>query len=215
MAADPETGPARALTRDRAAGLAVELGGVRSSADAPRGSPVHGTRLRRNVGDRLDAPSAPLHDPNATLLRCHPAVEEALDDLPMCADQGGLRKLCEESSGVAARGVWREFLSALDVEPSRAGKRGDGFETPRVRARDDPVDRVVGERPSQVPRVRTSNAVEPASTIGRRRRQPLACACMSQQQHLPTKMRNSRPVGGPRSRRYRAGSRAGRRRADT
>ena len=83
----------------------------------------------------------------------------------MGADERAFGQLGEEPQRRLARGVRRELVAALDLDPASAGERHDRGQAPRVRARNDPVDRVLGELHWKRAGMGAPGGIEPAGAI--------------------------------------------------
>ncbi len=140
-------------------------------------------RRRREVRDGDPPTSLPLEQPGTALLARHLAVEKPLDDLPVRAKQGVRGKPAEQPQRVPPRCVRRESLTTVDAETAGLGEGLNRLDAARVRARDDSFERIAGERLGQRACVRAAGSAQRARAIERRRRAPLACASMSEQQH--------------------------------
>jgi hypothetical protein len=83
-----------------------------------------------------------LDEPRPALLAGDLAVEEALDDLTMGAENGAPGQLVEKRKRVGSLGVRRQLLSTFQLDALRLRERCDGVDAARVGTGDDLFDLV-------------------------------------------------------------------------
>ena len=125
-----------------------------------------GGRCEVQRGHELGAAS--LEHPGAALLAGDVPAEKLLEDLAMRAHERRVGQVGEQREEIVERHVRLELPAALDDEVSALGERNDRLEAARERARDDPRDLAIRERPDELAGDHASGLVQPAEPVDAR-----------------------------------------------
>jgi hypothetical protein len=108
------------------------------------------TGRRSEVEPRNELHTVPLQYPGTAFLVRRVPAQELLERLSMCAGERGVGQIEKQRHEIVERRVGRELPTVLDDDAPTLREWDDRFDTTRQRARHDPRDLTISERPDQL-----------------------------------------------------------------